>query len=202
MQIVLLGATGRTGSRVMDLLIKDGHDLVTLGRRVPVPGIAGVRHLAGNVMDPATLSAALGGADALINCLLSTGEPPLCSTIVAHLAQHHPRLRYVTIAGAAVAMPGDAKGLPDKLIGGALKLLQPKMLEDRQREADLLRGSTLRWTMLRPPALNDGKATGKWQLAWERPAKFRITRSDLAAAVVAALGNAELEGKAPFVSGP
>lgn len=200
MKIVLLGATGRTGSRVLALLLGAGHEVTTLGRRSPAAPAA--RHLVGDVMDPAMLDQALAGQEALVNCLLSTGDPPLCSTIARHLVQHYPGLRYVSVAGAAVAMPGDAKGLPDRLIGGALKLLQPRMLEDRQSEADLLKGSALLWTLLRPPALVEGEATAKWRLTYDRPAKFRISRGDLAEAVVAALGREDLLGRAPFVSGP
>lgn len=209
-RITLLGATGRTGARVLALLMAAGHEVTTLGRRAPAgaaaPGAATSagegRHLVGDVMDRAMIDQALASSDALVNCLLSIGDPPLCSTIARHLAEAHPGLRYVTIAGAAVSMPGDAKGLPDKLIAGALKLLQPRMLADRQGEADILARSSLIWTMLRPPALTEGEPTGQWQIAWDRPAKFRITRGDLAEAVVAALWREDLYAKAPFVSGP
>ena len=198
MRVLLLGATGRTGRIVLSALLERGDEVTTLGRRPPPTNRA--TNIVGDLSNPQVLAEAASGVDVVINCLQSPGNPPLCSTIAETLAAHEATLKYVTVGGAGVDRPLDRKGAMDKLVGRALKLLQPALLADRQREVDILAGSGLRWTMLRPPRLTDAQASGRWTFTFDRPAKLQIGRADLAAAVIESIGRSDLEGKAPFVS--
>ncbi len=110
-------------------------------------------------------------------------------------------MRFVTIAGAAVDAPGDAKAVPDRIIGWIMRRMVAEMLADRQAELAVLRASPLAWTMLRPPRLTDGPPSGKARLTFDTPAATAITRADLADAVIEALADPALVGRAPFVAG-
>ena len=197
MRVTVLGATGRTGRLVLERLIGAGHEVTTYGRRAPEgPG----RHLTGEVGDAAGIARALEGADGAVSALASGNADPVCSTATRTVieAASGP-LRYVTVAGAGVDAPGDAKALPDRVIGRIMKLVVGRMLADRQAEHDMLAASALRWTMLRPPRLVDGEPKG---FAWsfDTPKATKITRADLAAAMVEALRRDDLVGRAPFVA--
>ena len=76
-----------------------------------------------------------------------------------------------------------------------------EMLADRQAEHDMLAGSALRWTMLRPPRLTDAPGQGGYRLTHETPAGTSIARRDLAQAAVDVLSDAGTWGRAPFVAG-
>jgi uncharacterized protein YbjT (DUF2867 family) len=201
MNILLLGASGRTGRLIAGRLLAEGHAVRSLGRRDP--GIGGLAFRTGDVTSAEDIALALPGIDAVVSALASGNSDPVCSRAAeALIAVAGGRaLRFVSIAGAAVDAEGDAKGFADRAIGGIMKLVAGRMLADRQRELAILRASALDWTMLRPPRLTDGATTGAWQVTFDRPAGTQIARADLAAAAVEALGRSDLSRRAPFVSG-
>ena len=197
MRVLLLGATGRTGRRVLARLEDAGHDVVTYGRR---PG-GGARSLTGAIDDAGALGRGLEGAEAAISCLASGNRDPVCSAATRALIEAAARpLRYVVVSGASVAVPGDVRGPTDRAAGALMGLFLGGMLADRARELDRLRASPLAWTALRPPRLTDGRARGAWRFDEGRPHRMKITREDLAGAVVEALTREDLTRRAPFVS--
>lgn len=198
MHILLLGGTGRTGRLIAAELLLRGHEVTVAGRRDP--GLDGVRFRQTDLMNGNDLVAASTGADAVASALASGKGNPVCSTVAKALSGRKG-LRFVTIAGGGVDAPGDRKGIPDKLIGWIMRRVVPQMLADRQRELAILQDSRLRWTMLRPPRLTDNAATGTHRISFDRPASTAISRADLARAVVDALTDPALEGRAPFVAG-
>jgi uncharacterized protein YbjT (DUF2867 family) len=198
MRVAVFGAKGRTGGLLVEALTAAGHDVVAVSRRgEPVPGAA-----AAAVADPASgqgVLAAAEGCDAVVNAMASGPGNPACSGLARALAGRDG-LRYVTIAGAAVDAPGDRKGLPDKIISWLSRRVAKEVVLDRQEELAVLRGSRLRWTMLRPPRLVDGPPTGAARMSLERPQAIQIRRADLARVAAEALGDEALVGRAPFVS--
>jgi putative NADH-flavin reductase len=61
----------------------------------------------------------------------------------------------------------------------------------RGAEAEVA-GTDLDWTIVRPPALTNGPATGKYRTAAQRdvPRGFRLSRADLAACMLSLIGDA------------
>ena len=196
MNLLILGATGRTGGHMLATARAAGHHVTAFGRR---SADGADRSITGRFEDDA-FAEAVRGADAVLSCLASANTDPVCSTVAAAALRADPGLRYLTVAGAGVDRPEDRKGLPDKAIGVVMRLVVGRMLADRQREVDMLAASGARWTALRPPRLVDGRAAGRWRFAFDRPAATWIDRKDLAGAVLAAVGDDALSGRAPFVS--
>ena len=198
MTIVVFGASGRTGRWIAEGLARAGHAVTAAGRRDP--GLPGIRFHQTDLHDAQAVQAAVQGADAVLSALASGKGNPACSTLARAVAGMDG-LRFVTIAGAGVDAPGDAKGLGDKAIGWIMRRIVPDTLADRQAELAILQASRLRWTMLRPPRLTNKAATGRWHLSHDRPASTQIARADLAAAVIAVAGDDTWAGRAPFVAG-
>lgn len=198
MRILLLGGTGRTGRLIAERLVRSGHAVTMAGRRDP--GIPGALFTQADLTDGARLGQMAAGTDAVISALASGKGNPVCSTVARVLAGREG-LRVLTIGGAGVDAPGDRKGAMDRLIGWIMRRVVAEMLADRQAELAILQASRLRWTMLRPPRLTDGPATGQFRTSLERPLSTKISRQDLAAAVEALLTRPDVEGRAPFVSG-
>ncbi|NUP04272.1 MAG: NAD(P)H-binding protein [Nonomuraea sp.] len=71
--IVVTGATGNVGSRLVALLAEAGERVTAVSRR-PAEPVAGVRHVQADLADPAGLKEAFDGADALF--LLVAGDDP------------------------------------------------------------------------------------------------------------------------------
>ncbi|MEM1128972.1 MAG: NAD(P)-binding oxidoreductase [Pseudomonadota bacterium] len=197
MRILLLGATGRTGRRVLARLETASHQVVTYGRR---PG-GGTWSLTGPVDNVERLREACHGADAVLSCLASTNAEPVCSSATAALVASGVRIpRYVVASTAGIEMPGDARGPLDQIADRVLGLFLGDMLADRRAELEILQGSDLPWTVLRPPRLTNRPGRGTWRFDRDRPHTSGISRDDLAGALIEALGREDLIAKAPFVS--
>jgi putative NADH-flavin reductase len=198
MHILVFGAGGRSGGRIAQRLLDAGHTVtaaVRPGNRAQPPGNRAEIDLA----DAEGVRAHAARADAVVSALASGRGNPAASTLARALLPLDG-LRFVTIGGAGVDAPGDAKGLADRAIGAIMRLTVGEMLADRQAEHDLLVPSRLRWTMLRPPRLTEKPGRGQWRLTHDAPATAQIARDDLAAATVAVLADPSTEGRAPFVS--
>ncbi|MEX2479733.1 MAG: NAD(P)-binding oxidoreductase, partial [Gammaproteobacteria bacterium] len=179
MKVLVFGGTGRTGRLIAARLVEDGHELTAAGRRDPQ--IASVSFLEVDLSDPSAVRAAAEGMDAAISALASDKGNPVCSSVARALSESEG-LRFVTIAGGGVDAPGDDKGMVDRFIGWLMRRLVPHMLADRQAELGIVESSRLRWTMLRPPVLNDEPAARNTRISFDRPASKGISRSDLARA--------------------
>lgn len=196
MKLLVLGATGRTGREVVRRAAADGHEVVAHGRRATE---GAHETIVGAHGDDAFMDT-VRGADAVLSCLASSNKEPVCSRAAEAVLRANPAVRYLTVAGAGVDMPTDRKGLPDKAIGLVMRLVVGRMLADRQKEVDMLTASDARWTALRPPRLTEGKPTGRWTFAHDRPTATWIDRADLAGAMLEALGRDDMIARAPFVS--
>ncbi|MEN0087904.1 MAG: NAD(P)H-binding protein, partial [Pseudomonadota bacterium] len=108
--------------------------------------------------------------------------------------------RYVLIGGAAVDAENDKKGLMDRFASRMTRLFAGKMVAERQAELDFLQNSHLNYTFLRPPQLVDKPAREAFAFTFDKPAYFRVSRRDLAMAMLAAASDDALKKRAPFVS--
>ncbi|RDC72813.1 NAD(P)-dependent oxidoreductase [Rhodovulum sp. 12E13] len=196
MDVAVFGANGRTGRLIVAELARRGHAPLAITRRpVEVAGAAAHRVL--DLSDTAAVREAAGGA--AISALASSRGNRACSALAEALGPCSG-LRLVTVAGAAVDAPGDRKPWPERRFGPLLARLVGEMILDRQREFAILTLAEARWTMLRPPRLTNGAATGRAALSFDRPVSGRVARADLAVAAVDALFDEELVRRAPFVA--
>ena len=74
MKIVVFGATGGTGERIVERALAEGHEVVAVARK---PEAFTTRHsrlkvVKGDVLDPASVATAIVGADAVLS---SVGLP-------------------------------------------------------------------------------------------------------------------------------
>ncbi|MFP4451651.1 MAG: NAD(P)-dependent oxidoreductase, partial [Rhodosalinus sp.] len=198
MKVLVFGATGRTGRLIVERALAAGHEVTAAIRGSKGPGGAGTVTL--DLRDADRVRAEASGADAVISALASGKGNPACSTLARALLPMEG-LRFVTIGGAGVDAPGDAKALPDRVIGWIMRRTVGEMLADRQAEHDMLATSKLHWTMLRPPRLTEKPGQGGYRLTYDTPAAAAIARTDLAQAAVNALDDRETRDKAPFVAG-
>ena len=199
MRIAIFGAAGRTGRHVCDTLAARGHDLIPVTRR-PAPGLPGKPESV-DPTDAAAVAALAGRCDAVVNAMASGKGNPAGSRLAAGLLERQG-LRYVSVGGGAVDAPGDAKGVPDRVVSWLARTMTGAVVTDRQDELDLLvaDGGGIAWTMLRPPRLTDKEARGAYRLAFDKPASTQIARADLARAVADLVESGEHVARAPFVS--
>jgi len=165
-KILVLGATGGTGRRIVSQALALGHEVTALVRSPEkASDLKGARLIAADVRDEKALREALKGQDAVVSTLGTPVSPfrevTLLSTVTRALvnamkAEHVSRLVCITGLGA-----GDSAGhggfVFDNLI---FPLLLRKVYADKDRQEAIVSDSGLDWVLVRPSILNDKPGRG------------------------------------------
>lgn len=199
MVITVLGATGPTGSQIVQQALSNGHRVRALVRhpeRLTVHNDA-LDVITGDATSPNDLTAALQGSTAVLSALGagSDRKSTIASRAGRALVETAGRAgvsRVVVMSAFGVgASLRHASGLQHALISLAMKnLFADKDIADRE-----LRASDLDWTLVYPVALTNGPATGAFR-TWDADAdiprisvRSRVSRADVAAFMLEQLDN-------------
>lgn len=206
MKIVVFGASGKVGQKVVKKLLAQGHTVrATVYGRDPFENKKNLETTKVDVHNAEDVRKALGGADLVISTLGSwgtTSKDILSSgmkTIVPAMEEMNIK-RIVSLTGAGAMDSNDKPSIMDKASRPLLMLAASKILKDGEQHIAILRSSTLDWTVLRSPVMREGVKTGKYKLSLCSPALWAtILRDDVAdAMVMIALSNKHLKS-APFI---
>lgn len=186
MRLALVGATGATGSRVMEQALAAGHRIRALTRREQ-PAREGVDWVMGDVLDPSSVARMATGTEAVIVTLGPRADSPsnLCSagTEVVIAACRAFRIdRLVVLTGAMIGHPPDKQSVVLRTIRSTYRLVQRAGAEDRDRQEDLVLASGLDFTIVRAPRIVDGEPTATVQVGSDLfvSATDSVTRGDVA----------------------
>jgi len=160
MRLFVIGATGHTGTQIIDLALAKSHEVTAFARSPEKiarrdPGLELVR---GDPYVVDQLSKAMAGHDAVLSALgarLPTAFRPhtivqncAASTVAAMSAAGVKRL---VLVSAAVLFP--IKGLQFAFIRWLLR----HIARDLSAAEEIVRRSRLEWTIARPPRLTNGR---------------------------------------------
>jgi uncharacterized protein YbjT (DUF2867 family) len=189
-QILVTGATGHVGRQVVEQLVTAGHPVRAMTRSPATAALpAPVETVAGDLADPASLTAALDGVGAVF-LIWPFGHPGGAEAAVAAIAERAERIVYLSTLGAAT---GD-----DGIVGMHGRLEQ------------LVESAGPAWTLLRPSgfAVN----TLGWAAQIRRGDEVRapypgltrplIDERDIAAVAVEALTTGGHDGARHPLTGP
>ena len=197
MKLTILGASGATGTCLVTRALADGHSVAAVVRdpaRLAVPAQERLEVVTANVMDPDEIAPAIKDAGAVITAIgphgtaRSTLRQDSTLAIMRAMRMTGAR-RLMVVSGSIVADEGESFYLRYLLKPVVRRTFLRHVTADfAATEADVA-ASGLDWTIFRPPSLNDKPAKGTYRVAVERnlPRCFSITRSDLAACMLAML---------------
>lgn len=201
--VVVFGATGPTGREIVGQALAAGHDVLAFVRD-PARLETEHQHLAvarGDVYDQRAVNDAVHGREIVISALgIRRGAP---TTLVADGAERI--LQAMAKRGVRRFIGLSAFGVGDTRDGSLYSritwaLLRPNLL-DKERYEALVRASPTDWTLVRPPRLTGGSATGDVRVGTDLrvgPAA-KVSRADVAAFVVAQITADSWIGKAPAI---
>jgi putative NADH-flavin reductase len=158
MNVVLFGATGMIGSRVLNELVSRGHK-VTAAVRDPsrIPNNPAVKALQGDVLDASAVAEIVKGSDAVISAYSPGPQTPgvlvdATRSLISGLTQAGVKRLFV----APNVRLEDAPDFPAEY----------KPIAFAHTDAlEVLRGSDLDWTYFSPAAIiQPGERTGKFRL--------------------------------------
>lgn len=193
MRIAVFGATGRTGSAVLERALIRGNDIVALARspeRLPVAG--GLTPVGGDAMDLEAVREAIEGTDAVISAL----------------GAREPDTTELSDATANVIRGAEQAGVRRiaivSQVGVFLSKTRPEFAhvrEEHLRNLSALRSSSLEWTALAPAGIDDRSGDGAYAAVIDaRAPEWQISRFDLADALLDAIERDEWIGHAVGVS--
>lgn len=208
MKTAMIGATGRTGRHALTTALDRGHDVKVLVRN-PERLAEDVRQrvdiVVGDSTDPSALATLLDGVDAVLSALGPSQKQPDLHTRTAHelaalMRVTGPR-RFVGVSGAGIDVPGDEEARRDKVISWLINALGGDVVKDKPAEYKVWADSGLDWTLVRPPRLVEGPATGRLEHDAHRSTQStRIHCADLGTFLVDILEGDLYVQKAPFVA--
>jgi uncharacterized protein YbjT (DUF2867 family) len=182
MNLVVLGATGRTGRLVVEQALAAGHTVTALVRSPEklTTSHSKLRVVTGQATDTSVVSRALVGADAVINTLGGSGSVIADSTRAIVAAAHETGVSRVIVL-STFAAERDRLGAGTRLLTG---IGMGAMLKDKIAGEEMLRRSDLEWTIAYASMLSDGPANGSVAVVPEgakRRLSEKVSRADVAA---------------------
>ena len=194
MKILLLGATGRTGKKIVQAAVKRGHGISAIARDPEELSDFEIDILQGTPYDSETVKQAMNGCNAVINTLnvsrksdnpwaSLTAPKDLISTSAFHAVQAMEKEGIKRFIALSTIGAGDSwESLP-----GFMKLLVKfsnlkYAFNDHGRQEQLLLESDLDFTVCRAPMLSDDQfETGAIAtLPDEKPAGMHLSRESAA----------------------
>jgi putative NADH-flavin reductase len=189
MRLLLLGATGRTGTELLARATRQGHDVSVLvrdpsrfdARQRPV------RLLSGSATDPALIEDAVGGQDAVLSALGPRSPKELVRSelmrrSMANLTdsmERHGVARLIVLSALGVGASRPYAPLGARV---AFSTVLRQVGRDKRRAEATVRESALDWTIVHPPALTNGSVTGEYRHGetLRLSGRARISRADVA----------------------
>ncbi len=208
MKIVVFGATGGTGARVIDQALDKGYQVVAFTRKLQNLTANGENLIPfeGDIHEAAKVSKAIRGVEAVISTLGPTdNKAPFAVSkgtvnILTGMKQHGVS-RLVVTAGAGVSDPNDAPRFINRFMNLLVKTISGNVYADMVETVRIVRESEVNWTIVRVPRLTDGPKTGKVTVAWVgKGMGMQISRADLAAFLLGQLEADTYLHQAPAIS--
>jgi uncharacterized protein YbjT (DUF2867 family) len=202
MNLVVLGATGRTGRLVVEQALAAGHAVTVLVRSPEklTTSHSNLRVVTGEPTDTSAVSSALEGADAVISTLGGKGSVIADSTRAIVAAAGKTGVSRVVVL-STFAAERDRLNAGTRLLTG---IGMAAMLKDKRAGEEMLRRSDLEWTIVYASILSDGPASGSITVLPEgakRGLSQKISRADVAAWMVEAAAGAHHSRKGVGITG-
>lgn len=215
MNVLVVGASRGSGAAAVRALAEAGHLVTAYARSASAePQTDAVRPVTGDVLDDDALAKAMVGQDAVVVTLGISDNPITVRLRRRASAPLDVRSRGTARVVAAMRAAGVRRlvvqstygigetyaHLPLSLKAFFTLVIRPQVA-DHVRQEELVRASRLDWTVVRPVVLDDGvtEAPAQVDLA-DRVASMKVSRSQLARVLAAAVGRDDWHGRTLSVS--
>ena len=165
MNITLFGATGRVGSEILKLALRDGHHVTALVRTPSkLPTHNNLSILTGDIRDKEIVSQAIENADAVMSAIGTDKTTTLTDAIpsIIEAMKTGNVERIITIGTAGILQ---SRTNPDmyRFQSTESKRRLTFAAEEHAKVYEQLNNTDLEWTIVCPTYLPDGEATGQWR---------------------------------------
>ena len=167
MNILILGATGRVGSQIVTYALNDSHNVTVLVRSPEKIQIKNenLTIIKGNVLSKQDIERAIHGIDLVISALNTDGTTTL-SESMPHIieAMEKERIKRIITIGTAGILQSRTTSNLLRYQSSESKRKSTRAAEEHHKVYDILKQSTLEWTIVCPTYLPDGEKTGVYRI--------------------------------------
>ena len=205
MKVLVFGANGRVGSKVVEKLLRDGHQIrAFVHSNSSLTEHKDLEIVEGDVHNTKHVSEALEGQEIVISALGSWGtqSKDILSAAMENIVPAMRKAnvqRIISLTGSGAIAPNDSPTVVDKLNRTFIRLAASKILEDGERHIAILANSTLNWTVVRSPAMRNS-ARIRYVLSKRAPSPWvSISREAVAEAMVHLIDDSQWFKAAPYI---
>lgn len=209
--VLVIGASQGVGRETVKALLAAGHDVTAFARRASRLAITDprLRKIDGDALDADTIRGALAGQDVVVEALGvafsldmvlkgTTLFSRATRILVDAMKAHGPR-RLIAVTGIGA---GETRGHLGFLYDGVMfPLILKRVYDDKDIQEQMIKASSLDWTIVRPGILTDRAASGQYRAITE-PRDWRaapIPRADVGHFIVDEIENPRYLGQAPVL---
>ncbi|MBL8564461.1 MAG: SDR family oxidoreductase [Hyphomicrobiaceae bacterium] len=210
-RVLVIGASQGVGREAVKALLADGHHVTAFSRNASRLAInhPQLEKRDGDALDATTVTAALHGQDVVIQSLgVSVGLDAMLKgttlfsratrILVDAMMANGPR-RLVAVTGIGA---GETRGQLGFVYDALMfPLVLKRVYDDKDVQEQIIKRSSLDWTIARPGILTDRVATGSYR-ALTKPEEWRaapIARADVARFLADEVREGRFIGRAPVV---
>ncbi|MHA4741945.1 NAD(P)-dependent oxidoreductase [Dyadobacter sp. MSC1_007] len=200
-EIAVVGAGGGIGRQVVELALAEGHKVTAIVRN---PAKLMLEHenlliVKGDIMDLASLSGALENKDAVIsaigkNSVKKTSLYSQGNKNLLELFKNTSTQRVFFISASGLEVNPSHSILVQLVTRFILQKILKNMYADLWKMEEIVKGSDIAWTIMRPPQLTDGALTGRYRHSIDHflPKGLKISRADLAHFILRNIANEQI----------
>jgi uncharacterized protein YbjT (DUF2867 family) len=211
-KVVVFGATGPTGQRIVSRALEEGYRIIAAARHPaavrtdqPEAEVVSV-----DVTDPrADLDPLIKGAAGVLSALGSRGHQPttVYSTGIRRINEAMGRQqvrRLICISSDGIDIPPGLPWPQRVVMAQVIQRLYRHQYTDMARMEAYLDGVPLDWTVIRAPRLTDAPATGRTRVSLDQPILDggSLRRADLAEFMLDALDRPETYRRRVHLASP
>ncbi|WP_053362401.1 SDR family oxidoreductase [Bacillus sp. FJAT-27251] len=167
MNILILGATGRVGSQMVNYALHDRHHVTALVRTPEKIQINNEKLtiIRGNVLNKNDIVGAMYGIDVVISALNTDGATTLSESMphIIEAMENEGIQRIITIGTAGILQSRTNPKLL-RYQSSESKRKSTRAAEEHHKVYDMLKQSTLDWTIVCPTYLPDGEREGQYRI--------------------------------------
>jgi putative NADH-flavin reductase len=212
MKIAILGSTGFLGKVLLEKALDAGYQVRTLVRNPDKLGEFKdrVEFIQGNVFQANDIEETVLGMEAVLSTVgppqRNPGDPAEYEQAMKDLvaALEKQNIRRLIHVGGSVNAGGENENwtIGRRLLRLFLNVVFKPGLVAKQLEWEVLKGSNLDWTLVRPPHIVKGKALGKVSADEKNLSRTNVNVEDLADFMLAQIDSKDWIRKAPLVATP
>lgn len=202
----VLGGGGRTGTYIVNQLLKQGFSIKLLLRNLESFSIQNdqIEIIKGDALDLEAVQLLLQDCKAVISTVGHRKDEPLVAGLatknILEVMNRYEIDRYILLAGLNIDTPFDKKGTKTQMASDWMKTNFPLIQEDRQKAYKLLEESTVSWTQVRVPFIEFTNSSSEIAISLEDCLGDKINAHDIAKFMIREMQESKYSRKSPFIS--